>query len=100
MTIRLIRRLAHRPRVVLLAALMLVLSQSIAFAHSHEGDLQLRVDCQLCAKISSADEAVPVTVTLTASEWPDAAYVESEFPLVAVSVTSRSARAPPSLLDI
>lgn len=81
--------------VCLLAVCALLLSQTIALQHSHDGDLNLRYDCHVCLKLGSAGDAIPVTVIdFTATSQVLVFHVvpvqmpQRELPL-------RSARAPP-----
>lgn len=56
----------HHRIVLLLAALLLVWAQFVALTHTHEGDLAPQFDCELCHKLASGDDAIPVAVTVLA----------------------------------
>ena len=91
-----LQHLARRRGLVLLAALALVVSQAIALEHTHDGDLKLRVDCQLCVKLSAGDESIPVSITVLALEHSAPEYIEPIHCAVFTTLPVPTARAPPA----
>ena len=60
---------SNRNRLTLLAAaFVFVLVQTITLQHSHDGDLSIHVDCQICLKLGSQDD---VTVLQSAASEAD-----------------------------
>ena len=47
--------------LILLAAGVFVFTQTIDLQHSHEGDLKLQADCQVCLKLGSQNDVVIAT---------------------------------------
>ena len=94
-----IKRLPGRRGIFLLAALALVVSQTLALEHTHNGDLQLRFDCQLCVKLSSADDAIPVSLVVVELERQNPDYVEPFHAVIVAAQPSPVARAPPAPLE-
>ncbi len=81
--------------LVVSVCLLLLFVQGAALVHSHDGDLQVRYDCDICLKIGS--DADPVAaghahdpVRPARHEWPDI-RTESPFP----SLLDLRSRSPP-----
>jgi hypothetical protein len=85
----------HHRLLMLAAALVYVLSQTVDLQHSHDGDLSLQSDCFICLKLGSQHNAVatPELVPVIAS-----GFVSFTFPLVETTsgaLFHTRARAPP-----
>ena len=75
--------------------LLLLFAQGAGLSHSHENDLQVRYDCDICLKIGSSTDVIAAghvynPVSPVRHEWRDSA-VEAPFPPL-LDVRSR---APP-----
>lgn len=82
-----------------LLILLFAFSQSAALLHNHEGDLNLKYDCEQCLKIGSSADALPSLFTLPAVNFVND-YISlpgSDSPLLIVR--SANARAPPYTLQ-
>ena len=60
--------------VILVAACVFVFTQTIDLQHSHQGDLKLQADCEVCLKLGSQND-----VTIAKSEAPQAAFAVVSF---------------------
>ena len=81
--------------LVTLVCLSLLLVQGAALAHSHESDLQVRYDCDICLKIGSSTDAIAACqvdnpVSPVRREWLDATAEAPFLPL-----RDLRSRAPP-----
>ncbi len=87
---------SQRSRLLMLAAAVIyLLAQSIDLQHTHDGDLNLHADCQICMKLGSQND-----VALAASDLPQVDAADDEFfailpQLTGSSVNGQNARAPP-----
>jgi hypothetical protein len=81
-----------------LLVLLFVFSQSAALLHDHDGDLNLKYDCEQCLKIGSSADVLPSQFTLPAVSFLNeySSLPGSESPLLIVR--SANARAPPHIL--
>ena len=75
--------------------LLLLIVQGAALTHSHESDLQVRYDCDICLKIGSTTDAiaaghVDIPSTPVRHEWLDATAETPFLPLLDLR-----SRAPP-----
>lgn len=87
-----------KPVLPLLFIMLFAFSQSLSLLHHHDEDLKLKVDCELCLKVGSADDAVPGS-TLALKFTISAEYQSlpgSESPFLVIR--SANARAPPQIL--
>ncbi len=88
--------LSERNRILLLAAaLVFLLTQTLILQHSHNGDLSLHPDCQICLKLGSQNN-----VTIAKSSVPDfrAAVIRYRFSVPVLpfnAVPAPRSRAPP-----
>lgn len=83
--------------LVLAAALVYLLSQTADLQHSHNGDLNLQSDCQICLKLGTQNDA-----TLAQVNVPDVSFDETVYQtilprLVVQSLLAPRTRAPPVL---
>ena len=81
--------------LVAVVCLLLLFVQSAALVHSHESDLQVRYDCDICLKIGSSTDVnaaghVDNPVSPIRQEWLEAI---TEFPFL--PLLDLRARAPP-----
>jgi hypothetical protein len=87
---------SHRSRLLMLAAAVIyLLSQSIDLQHTHDGDLNLHADCQICMKLGSQND-----VAVAASALPQVEAADNEFrttlpDLTVASIKGHNSRAPP-----
>ena len=75
--------------------LLLLFVQSAALSHSHDNDLQVRYDCDICLKIGTSTDAVAaghvdIPVSPIEFEWRDAV---TELPFL--PLRDLRSRAPP-----
>jgi len=82
-----------------LLVLLFAFSQSVALLHDHEGDLNLKYDCERCLKIGSSAGALPSQFILPVVNFVDdyLSLPGSDSPLLIVR--SANARAPPYSLQ-
>ncbi len=78
-----------------LVCLMLLFVQAATFSHSHENDLQVRYDCDICLKIGSSTDVIAAghvynPVSPVRHEWRDSAVEAPFLPLLDIR-----SRAPP-----
>ncbi|MEZ5492833.1 MAG: hypothetical protein R3F50_21355 [Gammaproteobacteria bacterium] len=82
---------------LLVAALVFLLVQTITLQHTHEGDLSLHPDCQICLKLGTQNDvavADSVLLTVTVARY----WLQFELPQRVFGVLpSPRSRAPPSL---
>ncbi|MCB1672459.1 MAG: hypothetical protein R3F41_08200 [Gammaproteobacteria bacterium] len=88
--------LSQRNRLLLLAAaLVFVLTQTIIQQHSHEGDLSLHPDCQICLKLGSQNN--PTVAKFSVPDLPVSTVrfqvIVPDLPFIAVPAPR--SRAPP-----
>jgi hypothetical protein len=83
--------------VVLRAVLVLTLLfvQAVSLNHNHSGDLSDRVDCDICLKIGSSDDALVSTSLLPVVKALFIAYSSETIEPLRSSTFQASARAPP-----
>jgi len=83
---------SRRSRLLLFAAAVIyLLSQTIVLQHTHDGDLNLHADCQICMKLGSQND-----VALATSSLPQVDLVETEFLTLLPDLTPASIKAPNS----
>ena len=83
--------------MLLAAALVFLLTQTIDLQHSHDGDLSLHPDCQICLKLGSFNDislAKPQLPEPTVFIVGENADVQS---LLFRAVPSPQSRAPPAI---
>lgn len=88
-----------RAAVPCLLVLLFAFSQSAALLHDHEGDINLKYDCEQCLKIGSSAGALPSQFVLPVVNFVND-YISlsgSDNPLLIVR--SANARAPPYILQ-
>ena len=73
--------------LILVAACVFVFAQTIDLQHSHDGDLSLQADCQVCLKLGSQSD-----VSIAKSEAPPAAIVAVHFQSNVLDTKSRTVR--------
>lgn len=78
---------------LLAAALLFV--QSADLTHTHIDDLQAQVDCEICLKFGSDDDAIAVTSGLADSFAPQQFVANPQFNAPILAVLSANPRAPP-----
>ena len=81
--------------LIVVAALLFVFTQTLDLQHTHDGDLNLQVDCQVCLKLGSQND-----VAIAKSEDPQTTvavvYFQSNvLNSVFETVRTYSPRAPP-----
>jgi hypothetical protein len=85
-----------RAATVCLLVFLFAFSQSAALLHNHDGDLNLKYDCEHCLKIGSSAGAIPSQFALPLVSFVTD-YISlpgSDSPLLIVR--SANARAPPA----
>ena len=60
--------------LILIAACVFVFTQTIDLQHSHDGDLSLQADCQICLKLGSQTD-----IAIAKSEAPQVALAVVHF---------------------
>ncbi len=88
---------AHAFPAMALLCLLLLFIQGANLIHSHEGDLQRQIDCDICLKIDSGSHAAAVSNSVLALNRSGQDYPESFSALPYLVVLSANSRAPPSV---
>jgi len=88
-----------RSRVlILVASLVYLLSQTVDLQHTHEGDLNLHADCQICLKLGSQGDATVVDVATPPSGSGGDVFDSALQEPALQSVLKPNSRAPPHLI--
>lgn len=88
---------AKRCALVLIAVLALVLSQGMALAHTHDGDLNRQFDCELCLKLSAGDDANIAAASALELDTKTLRPSSLLLRIIDLSLPNPSARAPPQI---
>ena len=81
--------------LIAVAALVYLLSQSLDLLHSHDGDLNLQADCQICLKLGSQSDAAIAQVAIVPLQTGHSEY-QAFLPGPSVRPVLKShSRAPP-----
>ena len=89
----------RRSRVLMLvAALVYLLSQTIDLQHTHDGDLNLHADCQICLKLTSQSDASIVQVAAPPLESGSIGLDSTLQEPTIQSVLKPNSRAPPHFI--
>jgi hypothetical protein len=78
-----------------LLCLLVVTAQAIDLSHSHNGDLNLQADCDICLKLSSDDDMLLNTVDSTPGSHKQLFALPAHRNVPVADILSSQARAPP-----
>ena len=80
-----------------LLCVLFLSTQTQGLAHSHDGDLSLQPDCEVCLKVSTDDEVVQSSSNGKSDLTPPTAIEYTGNDVAVQSVLARQARAPPTI---
>ncbi|MDA1372579.1 MAG: hypothetical protein O2971_17715 [Proteobacteria bacterium] len=86
---------AHAFPAMALLCLLLLFIQGVDLIHSHNGDLQRQIDCDICLKIDSGSDAAAVSSSVLALNLSGQVYLEAFSALPFLAIPSANSRAPP-----
>ncbi len=89
-------QLRQLPALGLFCALLLFV-QGASLIHTHQGELQLQTDCEICLKVGSFDDIMPASKVLPDTRALLRVFDSPVISLVTLSPPPRQARAPPVL---
>lgn len=75
--------------------LIFLFSQTASLVHSHSGDLSKHLNCELCLKFGSNDNAIPVVIPALTLKTVGQQYAEFSQPTLVVHATTARSRSPP-----
>jgi hypothetical protein len=84
--------------LLLVFALFFLAVQSITLVHSHGGDLDKHVDCNLCLKIGSSHDALPSSAINLVIPTLRHRYAPVHETATVIAQVPANSRAPPSIV--